>query len=141
MKTNLSTNWFTVIVLFLCWLALADHGASGDDKVDANAKIKKLQQERLTAANEARAYLFNQISKGYIPPAGSSLTFYLQLAEVNKLAFQAQLDLCETKAERIKAIEKTIKGFTPIVEKIEKQFKKGAAGGKLAFNLVQVHLL
>jgi hypothetical protein len=136
MKTNRPTNWWTVIVLFSCWLALADHGTSADDKVDAKGKIKKLQQERLKEANEARKYLFGQITSGSMPPGATSLTFYLQLAEVSRLAFQAELDLCETKRERRKAIEKTINEFKPIVDKIKRQSKSG-----VAFHLVRVHLL
>jgi hypothetical protein len=141
MRTNRLTNWFTVIVLASWWHALADHGAIADDKVGAKGKIKKLQQQRLDAANQARAYFFNQIAHGYLPPAVNSLAFYLQLAEVDKLAFQARLDLCETKRQRIKAIKESIEGFEPIVARIRQQSKSGVGTGKLALHLVQVHLL
>jgi hypothetical protein len=141
MRTNRLTNWFAVIVLSACWHALADHGAIADDKVGAKGKIKKLKQQRLAAANQARAFLSDEMKAGYVPPAVNSLAFYLQVVEVDRLAFQARLDLCETKRQRIKAIKEAIEGFEPIVARIRQQSKSGVGTGKLAFHLVQVHLL
>jgi hypothetical protein len=54
MKSCRATNWFTVMVLLLCWLALTSCGAKADDK------IKELQKQRLEAATKARNFLMNR---------------------------------------------------------------------------------
>jgi hypothetical protein len=48
--------------------------------------------------------MVSNFKEGFLP-AGADASFILRLGEVKKLVLQARLDLAETKAERIKAIE------------------------------------
>lgn len=142
MKTNLPTNWFTAMVVFSCWLALAGCGTSADDKVDAKEKIKELQKQRLEAAKKARDYLLRAFQQGFLPPGiDDTGAFIFRLVEVNKLVFQARLDLCEKKSERIKVIEETIKEFEPLVAAQDKKAKAGQANATFNYHLLEVHLL
>jgi len=45
------------------------------------------------------------------------------MLEASKLVFQARLDLCDNKTERIKAIEQTIKEFEPVLAQFERHYK------------------
>jgi hypothetical protein len=54
-----------------------------------------------------------------------------------QFVFQARLELCNTKAERIKAIEDTIKEFEPIVAKLEQYDKEGIVDSTPPFRLAQ----
>jgi hypothetical protein len=142
MKTNHPATWFTVLVLCSCWLALAGRGARADDKADGKAKIKALQKQRLEAATKARDFLFKELEQGYIPPgAPDTSAFFTQLVILDRLVYEARLDLCETKADRIKAAEQSIKQFEPVVAQFEKRYKEGIGNATVTFHLAEVHLL
>jgi hypothetical protein len=141
MKTNRLMNWFTGVVLLSCWLGTIDR-ARADDKVDPKDKIKGLQKQRLESATKARDYLVKQFRDGFVPAgAVDTLPFTLQLVEVNKLVADARLDLCETKPERIKALEDTIKEFEPILDQFAKRNRAGIANATLPFHLLQAQIL
>jgi hypothetical protein len=141
MKTRRQTSWVTAVVLFSCWLSLADRAAGAGAKAGAQDKIKELQKQRLEAAKKARDYLAGVVQHGYMPKGVYTSTFVFRLVEVNRLVLQARLDLCEGRPERIKAVEETIKEFEPLVEKLQGLHKAGAAGSALYFHLAQAHLL
>jgi hypothetical protein len=142
MRANRATICFTALVLCSCWLAVADRGARADDKADVKAKIKELQKQRLEAATKARDFLFNQLERGYIPSgAADTSVFFTQLVLLDKLVHEARLDLSETRAERIKATEQSIKQFEPIVAQFEKRYKEGIGNATVTFHLAEVHLL
>jgi hypothetical protein len=137
-----ATICFTALVLCSCWLALAGRGVRGDDQGAAKAKIKQLQKQRLEAATKARDFLFDQLERGYIPSgAADTSAFFTQLVLLDKLVYEARLDLCETRAERIKATEQSIKQFEPIVAQFEKRYKEGIGNATVTFHLAEVHLL
>jgi len=77
----------------------------------------------------------------FLPAGADATTFILRLGEVKKLVLQARLDLAETKAERIKAIEETIKEIEPFVDAYEKRAKAGIGSGVADVPLAQVYLL
>src|SRR5437016_550084 len=126
MKTNRTTSWFAAVVLCLFWVAVTDHESSAGEKPSAKDKIKTLQKQRLEAAIKARDYRFIMFQKGFLPEGMDAVASSQQLVDLNTLVFRARLDLCEKKAERISAIEDSIKVTEPIVLIFEKRFKAGA---------------
>jgi hypothetical protein len=138
MQTNRAASWFTAIVLCSCCLVLAN-ATNADDKAGAKDKIRELQKQRLEVAKKASEIMVAQLKAGLMP-AGMN-TFLLRFVEVSNLLVQARLDLAETRAERIKAIEDAIKEFEPIVTPFEQMVKKEVGNAHANFYLAQAHLL
>jgi len=126
--------------LCFCCLALVA-ATNADDKTSGKAKIKELQKQRLEAAKKANDIMVSNFKEGFLPAGADATTFVLRLGEVKKLLLQARLDLAETKAERLKAIEETIKEIEPLVDAYEKRAKAGIGGGGADVQLAQVYLL
>jgi cob(I)alamin adenosyltransferase len=140
MKTSRPASRFTAIVLCACSLFLAS-ATNADDKATGKDRIKELQKQRLEAAKKANDIMVSNFKEGFLPVGADATTFVLRLGEVKKLLLQARLDLAETKAERIKAIEETIKEIEPLVDAYEKRAKAGVGGGGVDAQLAQVYLL
>jgi hypothetical protein len=157
MKMNRPARWLTALVFCTCCLLLTEAvgsslfqlaptggggaRANADDKASGKDRIKELQKQRLEAAQKANDIMVSSFKAGFLPAGTDATTFFLRLAEVKKLVLQAQLDLAETNAERIKAIEDAIKETEPLVDASEKSAKAGIGSGMVQFQLAQAHLL
>jgi hypothetical protein len=141
MQLNRRTGWLAVIAVFASWFVLPDRAPRADDKPAGRDKIRELQKQRLEAATAARDYLVRQWKADDLLDSVNTPGFTGQLLESNKLVHHARLNLCDTKAERIKAIEDSIKEFEPIVALFEKHFKARIVDSTVPYRLAQAHLL
>jgi hypothetical protein len=130
----------TVISSSFC-LVLATAAASAADKADAKDKIKDLQKQRLKALTTARDYLVKQWKSDDLVTEVNTNGFLNQMLDTHKLVFQARLDLCDTTADRIKALEESIKDFEPVQAVFEKHFKAGIVDSTVPYHLGQAYLL
>jgi len=141
MKTNYPFNRLSTVFLSLCCLIPAGGSASAADGGDAKARIKELQKQRLKALTTARDYLVGQFKADDLLTEVNSNGFIKQLFDANKMVLQARLDLSDTKADRIKALEESIKEFEPIVAAFEKHFKMQIVDSTVPYHLAQAQLL
>jgi hypothetical protein len=130
-----------VIALLFCCLTLTGRCQSADDKADAKDRIKDLQKQRLKAVTTARDYLVKQLKADDLAESVNSNGFIQQLLDSNKTVFHARLDLCDSKAERTKAIEETIKETEPILEIFTKHLKKGIVDSPVPYHLFHAQVL
>jgi len=142
MNSNLLMRPLAAMLLFSCCLAMTARNATAGDKVDAKDKIKQLQKKRLEAATIARDNIVKRWRAGSrgssdVETAVWTPGFQTQMLDAHKLVFQARFELCNTKAERIKAIEDTIKEFEPILAKLEQYDKEGIVDSTPPFRLAQ----
>jgi hypothetical protein len=136
-----SLHPFSAIVLASSCVILAVGWARADDRADSNARIKALQQQRLQAAVAARDDLFRQLHADDLLIEVTTCGFTGQLLEAHKLVFHARLDLCDAKADRIKAIDQTIKEFQPTLAIFERHFQNSIVGSTAPYRLAQALLL
>jgi hypothetical protein len=141
MNIGFRVGWLSVLVFLATSLSLAEQQASAKPKADGKDKIKRWQKERLEAATAIRDNYLNQRRNGLLPPGSDTIGLINKLLEVNKLVFQARLELCEGKQDRIKVLEETLKEVEPIAELCEKRLKAGAANSLVPYNLARIHLL
>jgi hypothetical protein len=127
--------------LAICCFAAAGGLAQADDRADAKSKINELQKQRLAAAVAARDDLFGQLRADDLLIEVTTCGFTQQLLDAHKLVFQARLDLCDAKADRIKAIENTIKEFQPTLTIFERHFQNSIVGSTAPYRLGQALLL
>jgi outer membrane protein TolC len=85
-----------------CFIAIAlvvslGHQAPAEEKPAANEKLKALLQDRLDTTNKAHEMAIQMYTQG----VGS----YTQVHEAQVAVLGAQLDLCDTKAGRVKVLE------------------------------------
>ena len=134
------------ITMFLvCALALLDSPVVAGDKTDATDKVKELQKKRLDAATLARDYLSKKWRDGSRDAAVAEEVwtpgFNTQLLDAHRLVLQARLDLCNTKAQRLAAIEASIKDFEPILTRYEQYYQTKIVDSTPPFRLGQALML
>ena len=141
MKTRLSRGASIGIILAVCCLLAIADSARADNPPDATARIKELQKQRVAAAVAGRDDLFNQLRADDLLTEVNTCGFTQQLLDSHKLVLQARLDLCDTKPERLKAIQQTIAEFKPTLAIFERHFQNQIVGSTAPFRLGQALLL
>jgi hypothetical protein len=140
--TFLRKSFLAIVVSSCCLVLTATVAAPADGPVDAKAKIKELQKQRSEVAQKARDLLVEQFKGGFLPSGFDNVdTFLLRLIDMHKLVLHARLDLAETKAERIQAIEETIKDVALLVKSLENKRNTGLASVPVNTYLAQAQLL
>jgi hypothetical protein len=134
------------ITMFLaCGLALIGSPVVAGDKTEGKDKVKELQKKRLDAATLARDYLSRKWRNGSRDAAVADEVwtpgFNTQLLDAHRLVLQARLDLCTTRAQRIAAIEGSIKDFEPILKRYEDYYKTDIVDSTPPFRLGQALML
>lgn len=101
-------------------------------QAESNDKIKELLQKRLVIATE----IHTQQMKAF---KGGQLEFK-RVLEAQAVMLRAKFDLCETKAERIKAHEEMVKTAEESV-KIMQKLHKAAQATQVGVLQAELHLL
>jgi|SRR5580700_921485 hypothetical protein len=127
--------------LVICCFAAVGGLGRADDQAASNAKIKELQKQRLQAATVARDDLFNQFRADDLLTEVNTNGFAHLLLDSNKLVLQARLDLCDTKEDRLRATEQSIKEFEPTVAIYQRHFQTGIVGSTAPYRMAQALLL
>lgn len=125
------------IATFLITLALAATAqgvfvAQAVAQAESNDKIKELLKKRLVIATEIHMERMKALKGGQFE--------FNRVLEARAVMLRAQLDLCETKAERIKVHEEIVKTAEELV-KVMQRFQKGGQVSQVEVLQAELQLL